>query len=74
MTHLVELTLPFKQFFGSGLLRDTKEFSPMNRQEVEVEDSLIVEGVQAFRAQRENLPRSRSAEERCKVDKPVSGS
>jgi hypothetical protein len=40
----------------------------------EVQDSLIVGGVQVFRAQREHLPLSRLAEELRKVDKSFSGS
>ena len=51
---------------------NTATFSPVNLREVQ--DSLIVEGVQVFPAQRENLPPSRLAEVLCKVDKSFSGS
>ena len=49
-----------------------KEFSLISLRAVQ--DSLIVDDVQVFRAQREHLPLSRLAEELCKFDKSFSGS
>jgi putative SOS response-associated peptidase YedK len=49
-----------------------KEFSLIRLRAVQ--DSLIVDDVQVFRAQREHLPLSRLAEELCKFDKSFSGS
>jgi hypothetical protein len=67
-THDQRLQLPV----GRRVLAIRLRFSPINLREAQ--GSLIVEGVQVFRAQRKNLPPSRLAEELCKVDKSFSGS
>ena len=66
----IATALPFKQFFASGHCKMPRRLTISLRV---LQDSLIVEGFQVFRARREHLPLSRVAEELCKVDKSFSG-